>query len=164
MEALEYLRDAKKNSEDSVAATALLALAYAFTGRYPDWSDCAYELAQMPPRTAEDCLLKAQAIMVVVDPEGAFKLAEEAMERRPTPLSLAVRAECRAWLAIHKASHTDAMFAVDDARAARKLLRDHRYVLQASLFTHIVAMILADPDIPSITGLREEADEIAMLL
>jgi tetratricopeptide (TPR) repeat protein len=141
-EAVEHLEQAVKLEPQSVAARALLALAYAYGAEGAEVVErlerLLQEAGQLSPITAEDYLFLGQA-QAEYDPVAGLRMLDEAIRRRDSSVARLIRAEARTWRAMDTANPVDAEAAVEDAVVAKNMLPDSPIALAASVRAHLVA-------------------------
>jgi serine/threonine protein kinase len=124
---------------DSVAARALLAMAYEDDGQVEKYEHLIRETARLSPSSPEDCLFQGYAREI--NEMGGLGLADmdEGIRRRDSPLGRALRAVARANRAVDSGRRQDAEEALADANAARGMVPDNPLALYASLYARLVA-------------------------
>jgi tetratricopeptide (TPR) repeat protein len=137
--AISELEQAVQLLPDSVAARALLAMSYGDVGQIEKVERLTRDMAQLSPSSPEDYLFRGYASEVI--DLGGLGLADldEGIRQRDSPLGRALRAIARANRAIDSGRRRDAMAALDDANAARGMLKDNPLALFASLYARTVA-------------------------
>jgi tetratricopeptide (TPR) repeat protein len=134
--AVEQLRQAVDLMPDSVAARAMLLMAWGNAGEWVEvHGDEAAALERLRPVTAEDYLFLGE-LQAAKDPAAAVRTLDEAIARRKSGVALLIRSWARSRLASDTGTPADAEAAVDDARAARAVLGDTPYVLVMNLSAH----------------------------
>jgi tetratricopeptide (TPR) repeat protein len=136
--ATDELEHAVRLLPESVAARAMLTLAYYNGGQTALMEQAWQHLGPMTPSTPEDFLFQGQ-IEAILRPERSLQTLDEAVRRRNSAIAHAVRADARANRALFTGAVSDAESALDDALAARVLLPDNPFVLGRSLLAGLVA-------------------------
>ncbi len=145
-DATSLLDEAVRRNPESVAAQGALTVAHQHCGNFEHWLDSAISIIDLKPKSSEDYLLKAQAIVTVGDPEQARVLADKAIELKYSPLALASRAEILAWVAMDQNDFSILAPAIEDICALRRTLPNpSAFVLNADLLIHLAALIMGDP-------------------
>jgi serine/threonine protein kinase len=137
--AISELEQAVELLPESVAARALLVTAYGDENQLEKVERFAREMVQLSPSSSEDYLFRGYASEVI--DLGGLGLADldEGIRQRDSPLGRALRAIAWASRAVDSGRRPDAEAALDDATAARGMLRDNPLVLFASLYARVVA-------------------------
>jgi tetratricopeptide (TPR) repeat protein len=136
--ARDHLEQAVNLMPDSVAARAMLALAYMHSGLHARWEQACLELDRLTPRTPEDFLFKGQAESLF-RPESALQNLDEAIRRRDSLIARAVRLEVRANYALTTDDPEVAGRALEDAQVARAMLPGNPVVLASIVHAHLIA-------------------------
>jgi serine/threonine protein kinase len=136
--AVEALEKAVTLTPDSVAAHALLALAYWYSFQWKSYAIHLDHAERLTPITAEDHLFKGRA-QAYVDPERGLSSMDEAVRRRDSPMARLFRIEARINLALDTGNLAQAQRALDEANMAKGMLPEHPSVLLASVEAHLVA-------------------------
>jgi hypothetical protein len=139
----DHLEQAVRLMPDSVAARAILAVAYYQCGQGSRFDQVSRKLDQMTPRTPEDFLFKGQA-ECINRPERALQTLDEAIKRRNSIISRAVRLEVRAGYALFTDDLQVAQQALEDAQAAKAMLPGNPVALSRSVHAHLVAAAVFD--------------------
>jgi serine/threonine protein kinase len=137
--AISELDQAVKLLPESLAARALLAMAYGDAGQGEQFDQLIVEMAQLSPSSPEDYVFKGYAREL--NEPGGLGLADfdEGIERQDSPVGRALRTIARTNRAADSGRRQDAEAALADANAARGMLPDNPLVLYASLFARLVA-------------------------
>jgi serine/threonine protein kinase len=137
--AINELEQAIKLLPESVAARALLAMAYADASQLEKYEAVIVTMAQLSPFSPEDYLFKGYASEQ--NEPGGVGLADlnEGIRQRDSPLGRALRTIARANRAIDSGRRQDAEAALADANAARGMLPDNPLALYASVYARVVA-------------------------
>jgi serine/threonine protein kinase len=143
VEAVEHLKVAVKLLPESVAARALLAQGYSYTGRSTRFEETLQEVERLTPRTPEDYLFKGQA-EGTYDPVRGLQTLDEAFRRRPSAIARLIRGEARVLRAMDLGDVELAAQAVEDAETARQLLPDNPLALIVSLDANMLAAKLLE--------------------
>jgi tetratricopeptide (TPR) repeat protein len=149
--ARDHLERAVAQMPDSVAARAMLALAYYHTGRGLAFEQAAQDTDRMTPRTPEDFLFKGQ-VESLTRPEQALQTLDEAIRRHDSPVARSVRLEARANYALFTDDVDVAASALDDAQVAKSMLPGNPITLARSVRAHLVATGVFD-----VAGQRERS-------
>jgi serine/threonine protein kinase len=136
--ATRELEQAVRLLPESVAARAMLALAYYNGGQTALMEQAWQHLDRMTPSTPEDFLFQGQ-IEAILRHERSLQTLDEAVRRCHSAIAHAVRADARANRALFSGVVSDAELALDDAQAARVMLPDNPFVLGRSVFAQLVA-------------------------
>jgi serine/threonine-protein kinase len=136
--AREHLEQAVGAMPDSVAARALLALAYYNAGQGARYEQAAQELDQLAPRIPEDFLFKGQ-VESFTHPERGLQTLDEAIRRRDSLIARSVRLEARANRALFTDDVGLAGLALEDAQVAKAMLPGNVVTLARSVQAHLVA-------------------------
>jgi serine/threonine protein kinase len=136
--AIHELEEAIKLSPDSVAAHALLALAYWYSNQWNNYEIHLDHAERLAPITTEDYLFKGRA-QAYVDPERGLSSMDEAVRTRDSPIARLFRTEARINLALDSGDLAPAERALAEARVAKGMLPEHSSALLASVDAHIVA-------------------------
>jgi serine/threonine protein kinase/tetratricopeptide (TPR) repeat protein len=136
--ATRELEQAVRLLPESVAARAMLALAYYNGGQTALMEEAWQHLDRMTPSTPEDFLFLGQ-IEAILRPDRSLQTLDEAVRRRHSAIAHAVRADARANRALFSGLVSDAESALDDTQAARVMLPDNPFVLGRSVFAQLVA-------------------------
>jgi serine/threonine-protein kinase len=136
--AQDHLEQAVGAMPDSVAARAMLALAYQHSGQGARYEQAALELDQLTPRSPEDFLFKGQ-VESFTHPERALQTLNEAIRRRDSLIARSVRLEARANHALFTDEVSVAESALDDAQVAKAMLPGNAVTLARSVHAHLVA-------------------------
>jgi len=137
-EALVHLEKAAQALPDSVAARAVLVLAYFDAGQMDRFYLELAKVGAMTPVTAEDHLFLGQATARFL-PAQALPLLDRAIEQRDCALARLIRADVRTKYAGMTGLPEDAEQALDDVRVAQALLPGNLAALTASLEAHLTA-------------------------
>jgi tRNA A-37 threonylcarbamoyl transferase component Bud32 len=136
-EAMGHLEQAVRLLPESVAASGMLAAAYASDGHWEWYDKTIRDMKKLTPSTPEDFLFMGCA-EAWFDPKLGLQTIKQAFDRRPMMgIALLLRAEVRALLAQDTDDPEEAEGAVLDARYARELLRDNPAALRVSLGAHL---------------------------
>jgi len=160
--AVDHLTRATELDGTSVAARAMLAVAYDLTGRSGEHMRIMDGLADLSADAPEDLLFLANA-QLHRDTDQARKTLGRIPEEYDSALARFVRADVLA----HHAVETGAMEAVEaalrDVQAARILMnaKDNGYLLGIDLWAHIVAIPLKAERGEPTEELMARADRIA---
>jgi tRNA A-37 threonylcarbamoyl transferase component Bud32/tetratricopeptide (TPR) repeat protein len=133
-----YLERAVSLMPDSVAATAMLALACFHSGRGTRFEQLALDLDEMQPRTPEDFLFKGQ-VESRTRPEQALRTLDRAVSLRNSAIARVVRLGARCNHALFTDDVDVAESALKDAEVAREMLPDNPVVLANSVDASLVA-------------------------
>jgi serine/threonine-protein kinase len=133
-----HLEQAVERMPDSVAARAMLALAYYHAGQGGYFEQAARELDRLTPRTPEDFLFKGQ-VESFTHPEQGLQTLDEAIRRRDSLIARSVRLEARANHALFTDEVGVAERALDDAHVAKAMLPGNAVTLARSVHAHLVA-------------------------
>ena len=137
-EALTQFEQAVELLPQSVAAHALLAVAYGSAGRF-DRSEAEMDKVEtLQPITPDDYLFKGYA-EGYENPALGLKTLEEAFRRRPSVIARLLRSEVRAGLAQDRGDAAEAERAAQDADAAGQLLPDNPVPLYNGLYARLTA-------------------------
>jgi hypothetical protein len=136
--AVSELEQAVKLLPESVAARALLAMAYTDYGQYERYEQLILEIESLSPSSPEDYLFKGYARQGNEAGQGLSDL-NEGIRRGDSPLGRALRAFVRTNRAIDSVSRQDVEGALADANAARGMLPDNPFVLYVSLYARVAA-------------------------
>jgi tetratricopeptide (TPR) repeat protein len=136
--ARDHLERAVKLMPESVAARAMLALAYLHSGQAARFVQVTREIDRLTPRTPEDFLFKGQ-VESHLDPERALRTLDEAIHRRDSSVARSVRLEARANHALYTDDSAVAEGALEDAQVAKAMLKGNPVVLARSVHAHLVA-------------------------
>ncbi len=120
-EGIQDLEQAVDLLPQSVAARAMLSIAY---GRFGEWgksNQALREMDELSPQSREDYLFAGNAWQGW-DPRKGMPMLDEAVRRRPTPLARVFRAEALTSVAQETGTVADAEKAVQEAEFARQLL------------------------------------------
>jgi serine/threonine protein kinase len=145
---------AVKLMPESVAARALLSVAYGRAGNYPA-SDRELERAErMPAGSAEDQLFLGLAQSVFA-PETGLPKMRAAVRERPSNIGRVLLADAL-WLNAARNSGTiaDAKEALEAAETARRYLPDNRYVEVIQMYARLAAAAAYH-----LAGERQKGDE-----
>jgi tetratricopeptide (TPR) repeat protein len=137
-DALVHLEKAVQALPDSVAARAVLVLAYFDAGQMDRFYSELAKVGAMTPVTAEDHLFLGQATARFL-PAQALPLLDRAIEQRDSALARLIRADVRTKYAGMTGLPEDAEQALDDVRVAQALLPGNLAALTASLEAHLTA-------------------------
>jgi serine/threonine protein kinase len=137
-DALVHLEKAVQALPDSVAARAVLALAYFDAGQMDRFYLDLAKVGAMTPMTAEDHLFLGQATARFL-PAQALPLLDRAIEQSDCALARLIRADVRTKYAGMTGLPEDAEQALDDVRVAQALLPGDLAALTASLEAHLTA-------------------------
>jgi hypothetical protein len=164
--AINDLEQAVKLLPDSVAARALLAMAYADESQFEKYEQTIVAMAALSPSSPEDYLFKGYASEQ--NEPGGLGLADlnEGIKRRDLPLGRALRTIARANRAVDSGQQQDAEAALADANAARGMLPDNPLALYASVYARVVAAgICQEAELPPerTALLREAARDVQAL-
>jgi serine/threonine protein kinase len=121
LEAVQQLEQAVHLLPHSVAARAMLVVAYAHIGEWGKANQTLRELDELSPQSFEDYLFEGYAWQMI-DPKKGLPLLEEAVRRRPSPLARMFRAEALFNWASETGTGADAERAVQEAEVARQLV------------------------------------------
>jgi hypothetical protein len=147
-EAMGHLKEAVRLLPESVAASGMLAAAYASDGHWESYDKAIRNMKELTPSTPEDFLFMGCA-EAWFDPKLGLQTIKQAFDRRPMMgIALLLRAEVRALVAQDTDDPEEAEGAVLDARYARELLRDNPAALWVSLGAHLAK-----------AGMHEHRDE-----
>jgi tetratricopeptide (TPR) repeat protein len=136
--AQDHLEQAVKLMPESVAARAMLALAYHDSGQASRFVQVSREIDRLKPRTPEDFLFKGQ-VELHYDPERALQTLDEAIRRRDSSVARSVRMEARASHALYTDDPDIAEGALQDAQVAKAMLKGNPVALARSVQAHLVA-------------------------
>jgi serine/threonine protein kinase len=163
--AINELEQAVKLLPESVAARALLVMAYCDHG-LPEKSFEPYrEMQALVPTSPEDFLFKGYAREINEPGQGLADL-NEGIQRRDSPLGRAMRAMVRTNRAIDVGRVEEAGAAIADADAARGMLPDNQLALVASGYARLTAAALyQDAKLPEKRAavLKEAARDVKAL-
>jgi tetratricopeptide (TPR) repeat protein len=137
--ARDHLEQAVAAMPDSVAARAMLALAYFHSGKPARFDQVCVEIDQMTPRTSEDFLFKAQVESIIGRHERALQTVDEAIHRHDSIIARSVRLEVRALYALYTDDLNVAEQALKDAEVAKAMLPGNPVVLARSVQAQLVA-------------------------
>jgi serine/threonine protein kinase len=137
--AVEHFKQAIALQPESVAARALLAMAYVEAGQ---WAQNEQALAQArirTPATAEDYLYlgKAEAIY---HPQQAMQLLDTAIQKRPSVIARLCRADVLVNLARDTGDADLAQRAAQEADLVKQLLPDNPVALRIAVEARTIAM------------------------
>jgi serine/threonine protein kinase/tetratricopeptide (TPR) repeat protein len=135
-EAIQFL---KPEAPRSVAAEAMLALAYFYSGRLEESAFTVVKLKRRTPETAEDILFTGQAVSVY-EPEEGVRRIRLALDKRNSPLARMILAHALAHMALDNGDSELIESALRDAEAARCFLGDTPVMLSTHLFVRHVAI------------------------
>jgi tetratricopeptide (TPR) repeat protein len=130
--AIALLEPAAARMPDNVALTCLLASAWYINGLYEEPFLIINRLDSLTPRTSEDFLYKGLAESILDGVKG-LKTLDEAMARQPSLIAHVLRAEVRTDHALDTTDLTSIEGAVEDATAAKSILRGNPSALIASV-------------------------------
>jgi tetratricopeptide (TPR) repeat protein len=136
--ARQHLEQAVRLMPQSVAARAMLAVAYYHSGQNVRYNQLARELDTMTPRCPEDFLFKGQ-VESFRRPEQALQTLDKAGTLRNSVIGWSARLEARYMHALFTDDVRVAQQALDGARAAKEMLPDNPVVLARSVHAHLVA-------------------------
>ena len=160
---IEHLKRATDLDEDSVAARAMLAVAYDLCGNPGEHMQLLDELSNCPPETPEDFLFLGHA-QLYRDVDQALATIRRAVEMQDSPLARLILADAET----HWATVTGDVDCVESAllnvRAARIFAKDSPYAMGIDLWAHFTAIQLRSERHESADRLLEEADRIAAAL
>jgi tetratricopeptide (TPR) repeat protein len=141
--AIRHLEQATQLIPESVAAHAMLTLAYYHTGRALRMAETERILQTLSPRTPEDFLFKGQVeVLLPFLGRARTQNLDEAIRRRDSVIARVVRTEAWANRALFFSDIADAEVALDDAQVARGMLPDNPLVLSHSVHAQLVASVL----------------------
>jgi tetratricopeptide (TPR) repeat protein len=142
--AIRHLEQATQLIPDSVAAHAMLTLAYSHTGRALRMAETERILQTLSPKTPEDFLFKGQVeVLLPFLGRARTQNLDEAIRRRDgSVIARVVRTEAWANRALFFSDIADAEVALDDAQVARGMLPDNPLVLSHSVHAQLVASVL----------------------
>ena len=120
-EAVEHLEQAVRLLPQSVAARAMLVVAYGHIGEFGEANQTLREMDELSPQSSQDYLFEGYAWQMI-DPKKGLPLLEEAVRRRPSALARMFRAEALFNWASETGSVADAERAVQEAEVARQLV------------------------------------------
>jgi serine/threonine protein kinase len=136
--AIGELEQAVKLLPESIAARALLAMAYADNGQEERQGQLSQEMERLSPSCPEDYLFRGYA-RESNEPGRGLADVDEGIRQRDSPLGRALRAFVRANRAVDAASPQDAEEALADADAARGMLPTNQLVLYTSVYARLAA-------------------------
>jgi serine/threonine protein kinase/predicted Zn-dependent protease len=137
-DAVKPLEQAVALMPDSVAARALLALAYGFNGQMEASDRARTELQDLTPETPEDYLFMG-LMQVRRDPERGLKYLDEAVRRRPSLVAYSFRGDARLNWADDTGDPAEAELAMEDAEAVKQFLPDDPLALLESVEARLAA-------------------------
>src|SRR5262249_23681654 len=117
---------------------ALLAIAYADSGAFEKYYELKLSLALLTPVTYEDHLFMGVAESFE-KPERGLAAMDEAIRRRDSSVSRALRARSRDLAAMGTGNLADAEMAVEDTRIAVTMLPGDPFALAQSVMANLVA-------------------------
>lgn len=136
--AVAELEQATRLLPDSVAAEALLALAYGEAGQWDRHYALLAVLDHRAPVTTEDHLFKGLLQSEWQEDHGLSDL-DEAVRRRDSGIARLIRARARSWQALDFGRTADAEAALEDAVVARSLLPGNPLAIAEHLRVCLVA-------------------------
>jgi serine/threonine protein kinase len=139
--AINELEQAVKLLPTSVAARALLAMAYADSGQPERSEELIVAMQHLEPSSPEDYLFKGYA-REANEPGQGLANVNEGLQRRDSPLGRALRTIARTNRAIDSGKPEDAEAAMADADVARGMRPDNPMVLFASTYARLTAAAL----------------------
>jgi serine/threonine protein kinase/Flp pilus assembly protein TadD len=137
--AIRYLDVAVTLEPDSVAARALLIIAYMYDGQWDNSVRAMKDVENRPPVTAEDYLYLGRATAMLGDPDQGLKLLDEAIRRRPSALAHIHQAWVRTDWVNSRADPALAERAIEDVQFTKTLLAHNPVALDTSAYTHLAA-------------------------
>jgi serine/threonine protein kinase len=142
-EAIRLLEPAADKMPDSLALNWLLALVYRLNGDDDRFAEIAERIDSLPPSTEEEFIYKGFA-MLPYTPKQSLALFDEAIKIRPSLVAFGQRAVCLMRLAFNQNDLTRIKHAMDDAAAAKRIMKDNPLAFAGSLVVHYSASILYD--------------------
>jgi tetratricopeptide (TPR) repeat protein len=141
--AIRHLEQAVQLVPHSVAAHAMLTMAYYHNGQTLRMQEMKQELKTLTPNSAEDFLFKGQVETLTLPADAArMQSLDEAVRRRDSVIARVVRAKARADRALFFTDPRDAEAALEDAHIARGMLPDNPFVLSQSVYANLVAGVI----------------------
>jgi tetratricopeptide (TPR) repeat protein len=135
-DALEHFEQAVRLMPQSVAAHALLAVAYSEVSRWADYFQTLAKAEQLPAVTRDDYLFKGYAESVE-DPDKGLRTLHEAAARGNSPVVRLIRGQVYLNIALYRGGVAAAESAIEDADAARTMLDDNPNPLTLRLSARI---------------------------
>jgi serine/threonine protein kinase len=136
-EAIEQLKQATKLLPESVAAWAMLALAYTGDGRETEYMAALREAMRLPTVTPEDYLFRGHAEARIYS-ESAMRTLDEAVRLRPSLLAQLVHTEALRLHVMNMPNVEQAKQLMDKTRLLKMQLPQNPLVLCQSVLLHAV--------------------------
>jgi hypothetical protein len=137
-QALGHLQRAVECLPESVAASAMLAVAYWQNGQWEEFEKRLPQLEALNCVTAEDYLFKGYA-EAASDPSLGLTSIDRAIEKKDSTIARAIRAEVRSWLAQDKTDPAVMELALKDAQWVKDALPGKRIGPLVSLYANLIA-------------------------
>lgn len=134
--AVGQLEEAAKLLPDSVAAWAMLAVAFNKSGKNGDSVRALAEATRLTATTAEDFLFRAYAESFL-DPDRAMATMDVAVSMRSTPLTQLCRCEVARYHLMMFPDVERAKQAMDDIRALKRLIPANAFLHSISVSVHL---------------------------
>jgi serine/threonine protein kinase len=138
-EAVTHLERAVELMPGSVAARAMLLVAYMYVGRTEKCLALHLEIQRLSSKTPEDRLFKSYANSQSGDLEHAINALDEMIREHPSTLARLIRADVLGNRAMETGTPADVERVLEEANAIRQALPDNAMALWVSLQAHLVA-------------------------
>jgi tetratricopeptide (TPR) repeat protein len=163
--AVELLEGAVARLPGNVAARTLLGAVYLESGHYEKAFQIHEELDALIPQTPEDYLYKGY-VQSIFNPTEALRTLDQAIGRQPSLIAHVLRAGVRADQAANTSDVTFAEEGIQDAEAAKTILRGNMMALGASVWVNQVAAGLYTPEEAAkreaaLAKVRRDVEELA---